>query len=431
VELARKNSPYYASSDAYLRWNEVAPGAPPDLSCWPTLTRHDVKANLDGFVSRAHGLHSISHTSGSTGPALHVRRSREEVKFLGGYYQALYRRLLAPLANTGVVRPLTLSFPNYYHGTPLPIPGIGFGFVSGVTDDVLIKDALSLLQARHDIPGHADRISLLSGLFHHISFFTSYILEQGIDPATLGLRAITLTGGYLAPHWRSVLEDSWKATINDRFSLTEVVGGAIWCPLCRLFHVDPILVGEVLDVDTLAPVKQGPGLLALTGLHPFMQMQPMIRYLTDDVVRRVDSSCPSALSFEFLGKLKNCHRIGADWVLFSARLDDAASCLPDLKVHELFSNVGAVHDRTVGCRAAYRARLVHGAGPPRLELDFELKYAPHCYRDRVRQLEVELTARLRAVPGSVLGDWLDRGDLELALRFVGPGQLDAPLVIKV
>ncbi len=71
------------------------------------------------------------------------------------------------------------------------------------------------------------------------------------------------------------LEHTWGVKVINRFSLTEGFGGAVQCESCGLFHFDHFVVPEVLSLDTLAPVREGVGLLHLTSLFPFVSHWPL------------------------------------------------------------------------------------------------------------------------------------------------------------
>jgi hypothetical protein len=134
---------------------------------------------------------------------------------------------------------LVLTLPNVHHGVPVPMPSIGMPFIAGVTDDILIQDARRVLQQSFRIPGYDSRISILTGLPHHVLLLTSYLIEQGVDLRNLHLNSVTVTGNYLSMNWIQFLEDAWGCLVNDRFTLTEAIGGASRIPGSDIFQFDP------------------------------------------------------------------------------------------------------------------------------------------------------------------------------------------------
>jgi hypothetical protein len=428
---ARRNCRFYRDTPAYAQWSPTEPDQPPDMTPYPVIDRAAVARDTAALTAEDVRIRQVCHTSGTTGEPLEVPKSFEEIDFLQHYFTALQR----PLRESPNPRPLSLSFPNFYHGSPVPLPGVGFGFVSGVTDDTLIQDAKRVLDKTYDIPGHDQRISLLSGLEHHITFFTHFLLEQGVNPADYGMTSISSTGGYLAPHWRRFLQQSWTCQINDRFTLTEAIAGAGRFMDGPVFIMDPIAVAEVIDIDTGQPLEEGVGALVITNLHPFVQMLPLIRYRTGDLVRRVRHPAEHGLAFEHLGRIKNCvsqiHGGARRWLLFSTELHNAVTEIPEVRRFEWFSNVRSVRDRTIGSLPVMSVETAGEDHALTVTLSVELSYAPHCFPDRVAGLERRLLSSLTTEATSGIADALADGSCRFRVRFFGPGGLDAPLVIKV
>lgn len=429
---ARRHTSYYRRTE-YRAFAPAPTAVEPDLDAVPVLTRDTVATQPHDFLADNVTVRSLCHTSGTTGTPLDLYKSHEEIRFLQDYYGQLIRPAVRALATFGS-RPLVLTLPNVNHGVPVPMPALGMTFVSGVTDDTLIRDARRVLEQTFHIPGHNSRISMLTGLPHHVLLLTSYLFEQGVDPRTLNLQSVTITGGFLSMNWIRFLEESWGCPVNDRFTLTEAIGGASRLPGTDTFQLDPHLVGEVVDPDTHRRVPAGPGLLLLTNLYPFVQMQPLLRYTVGDLVSRVPG--PGPLRFRFLGKERNCvsRQVGSarQWLLFSTSLNELVSQFADVNVYEWFSNVRAVHDRTIGSLPVL-AVSTHPQGTDRMtiRISIELRYAPHTRRARVEEIRTAIVRGLCECPGTSLASALDAGEVDLDVCFVGPGALDAPLVIKI
>ena len=217
IAHARQHTIFYASDPAYAEWTPRTDGRPSPLDGLPIVDRPLMASRLRDFLADDVHLRSICHTSGTTGLPLDVYKSFEEIAFIN----AFYTRLFEPFARLLTSRPLVLSFPNVHHGVPVPMPGIGLTFVGGVTEDGLIEDAIRILDTRYDIEGHDHKISIVSGLDHHLMLFTAALLDRGIEPRRFELNAINITGGFISTHWLRFLEDTWNCVVNDRFTLTE------------------------------------------------------------------------------------------------------------------------------------------------------------------------------------------------------------------
>lgn len=430
ISHARTQTQFYSEDAAYSEIPSTDVSAPPDLSAFPVIDRQTISERLPDFLARDVQLRSLCHTSGTTGRPLDVYKSFEEVRFINDYFSHMFNSL----PKRQRLKPLSLSFPNFYHGVAVPMPSIGLSFVSGVTDDTLIQDARRILDTTYEMPGYDTQVRMLGGLGHHVLFFTSYLIEQGVDPAAYRLECVNVTGGYLSSTMFEFLAQAWKCQINIRFSMTETIGGASCIEPTHKFVLDPHLLGEVLDVDGGHCLQEGVGKLVLTNLYPFVQMQPLIRYQNGDLVRRIPS-VNGRLVFEFLGRLKNAvSRLNGrrrEWLIFSAPLNDILSALPDIRVYDWFSNVRVAKDRTVGSLPIMSLKAEEREDVFTITLSLELRYAPHLHRRRCEELRQHITAALRAVPDTVLGDALDQGSVVLNIAFFAPEQLNEPIVIKI
>jgi hypothetical protein len=420
LSKARENCAYYRDRAVYASLLPPEPGQPIDLSHLPVINRQLAVDHAEEIVSDRLELRQICHSSGTTGTPIEIHKSYAEVAFIGAYFTALFK----PLRQRIGTLPLSLSFPNVNHGMPVPIPGFGKGFHGGVTDDTLIRDAVRVLQRDYRIAGHAPRIRILAGLEHHILFFTSYLLEQGIDPKGFQLHAVNITGNFVARHWLDFLAQSWGTLVNDRFTLTELIGGASRFGLTDEFVLDAQIFGEVVDDDG-RPVEEGVGRLCLTGMAPWVQMHPLIRYDTGDLVWRTRRDDTPHLTFRFLGKQKNVvarMRGGRrEYLLFSAALNEILSPIPDIRLYDWFANVRCALDRSIGSLPTMAVHYTEPEGEkPVLRIAIELRYAPHCFRPRIEELVRTLTARLRAVEGTVLAQAMDEGELDLQFDFLPP-----------
>ncbi|MEA3034020.1 MAG: hypothetical protein QOH86_2036 [Sphingomonadales bacterium] len=432
VAHAAETAPFYRAPAyrAFLAEARPAEAAYPPLASLPLLTRADLQARPDEFLSSATSTAWLSHTAGSTGAPVTIARAREEVAFQQHYFQ----RMMDEVADRLPVRPLSLTFPNAYHGVPTPLPSLGKVFVAGVTDDVLIDDAVRVLGEEYCFPGYEPRISILSGLGFHIAFLTAYLLQRGLDPRSYEVRAINVTGAHLPRALHRFLEGAWGARINDRFTLTEIVGGGTRQSPDEPFRVDPYCLAEAVD-DEARPVTDGVGLLVMSSLYPFSQRQPVLRYATGDLIRVRAHDGLGVTAFDFLGKTRNCLSLRREgrtlWVLHSASLNDALTEHPDVRLYDWFSNVRKAADPSVGSQPLVRAAIEEREGtPPVVAVETELRYAPLCYPDRLRVLQASVQrALLRGNPE--LEALVAADSLRLEIRFVGPGQLGDSVAFKV
>jgi phenylacetate-coenzyme A ligase PaaK-like adenylate-forming protein len=430
VHHANAVSPYYRDRSDYGIEIPASQDREPDLTALPILTRSILHDHAGELLAEGLRLRSIVHSSGTTGQPVEIYKSFEEVEFVGHFF----RKLFAP-AFALPLRPISLGFPTPHHGAPIPMPSPALTLASGVTDDTLIQDAARVLRAQYAIAGHETRVSTISGMGFQILFFTSYLLEQGIDPRGFELRAVNVAGGFVPAHWRRFLEDAWGSVVNDRYSLTETVGGATRCKCCHLFKPDPQILVEVLDVDSDAPIAEGVGKLVVTNLYPFAQMMPLIRYDTGDLVRLARCPRDGTKAFEFLGRRRNCislvERGERHWLVLSAPLHEILATIPDLNVFEWFSNVRVVRDRTVGSLPIVAVREEQVGELLAITIRCELRYSPHSYQQRATALRERIAGALRDVPGTALTRYVETGAVALTIEMLGPGAMTDPYVIKI
>lgn len=430
IQKAYEHTRFY-HQEIYLESISTAPGDPPNLDCWPVIRRADVINNLRDIRNENLTFSASCQTTGCTGPALSVYKSAEELSFMWDYQ----KQLMQPVRKKLKSRPLVLSMPNLYHGNPIRVPSIGTPFVVGVTDDLLLDNAIKLLRKRFEIPEHDQHFSIITCLVHQMLFFTNYLQENDIDPREFGIKSINIVGGYLTTRCRRYLQTTWGAIVFDRFSLTESAGGATRCQKCGYFHLDPHVIGEVLESETNNQLTEGVGHLVLTELYPFVQMQPFIRYDTGDLVRRVKNDCHPALTFEFVGKSSNCvswHINGyKEWLIFSVALLEILDVIPDFRRVEQFRGVHTAKDASVGSLPIYIInKEISESGILKIALIIELRYAPQFYPERTTELNDTIKAGVyEAHP--VLKKRVAQGEIDFQVIFVSPGTLGDTNLLKI
>jgi phenylacetate-coenzyme A ligase PaaK-like adenylate-forming protein len=292
----------------------------------PLLTKADLVARYDDICRPTRFPQAILYTSGTEGRELLVPVSAEEI--------AAAERLLGP-ATTLVPgdRPLAMTLVRVGHGGQLfsaDAPSIPAHIQYGP------DQLLSLLRRRYDFPGVEPRISTLEGnLLTHIKLI-DMLRARGIDGRDLGIELVLTTGWYVTPHKRRTIEAFWGATLLDRYGVTEVNGDAKQCPGCGGFHFDPFVIAEAIDPSSGAAVTRGTGSLILTGLFPFNQVAPKIRYALGDLVS-VDPAPACGLAepaYRFLGRaahsLFRAERGGTRYILFPTEVADVIDDYPQV-----------------------------------------------------------------------------------------------------
>lgn len=171
---------------------------------------------------------------------------------------------------------------------------------------------------------------------------TGRLVDSGFDFGASPVEQITSHLQLLTRGARDYLERIWGRPLTDRYSLTEIVGGATSCPDCGGLHFDPWLVPELVEVTGPRLRDGGEGRLLLTSLYPFARMQPMIRYDTGDLFRVESSRCLHDFSWFPLGRVERSLHDGN--LLLASELDlrqaieaAAAPLLGDADAHTVLA----------------------------------------------------------------------------------------------
>jgi phenylacetate-coenzyme A ligase PaaK-like adenylate-forming protein len=395
-----------------------------DLHRLPVLTKEAVREAGTALLCSGTCAY-LQNTSGSTGEPLLLFRSSEEARFIREFFTAVQSADPVPER-----KPLVLSLVIPHHGTATLVPANVFVLHAAVTDDELLEHALVLLRSRFELSGVQERPSVLAGSHSQLLALTAYVLENGFGPESFAIRHVSCTGQYLTRRWREVLAKAWGARVVDRYTLSEIFGGATSCPLCGGYHFDPHVVPEVVDRETGEAREAGPGDLLLTSLYPFVQLQPLIRYATGDIFEIVRSDCP-APSYRFLGRAGHClFHPGHPGRLLLAGVDvaEALDPFPEVARTDAFEDTRVIRDRSAAGRLIAAGRVEQERKMLQIELLVETVVTPALFPDRERDLAAVIRDTLcRRSPA--LTRALSEGEVGLHVRFAPPGSL-APWVKK-
>jgi phenylacetate-CoA ligase len=116
--------------------------------------------------------------------------------------------------------------------------------------------------------------------------------HMGLEPAELGIRRMVCAGEPLPPPTRQMLEKAWGAEVYDHIGGTEPCAWGAMCSARDGLHVmEPFFLVEFLDLETLSrEVEEGElGVAVVTPLG--RRSFPMIRFNTNDIVRRGADNC--------------------------------------------------------------------------------------------------------------------------------------------
>lgn len=269
-----------------------------DLAVLPILEKASLLEAPELFRSSVLRSTFLQHTSGTAGRAIVLHRCQEEVDFRTHFRLAL---------GSGGPQPIVISVGgDSGHGTPMPIGHSGPVFHLSPQDATWMDMAHEVVRVPWEFALCEPRDALIVGLEPALRFLTAVLVERGFDFSSSAVRCLCTTGDIVSAPRHAWFERTWGAPLVDRYSLSEVLGGAGPCIRCGWLHADPALVAEVVDPFDRTPITAGFGVLLVTSLFPFVQKQPLIRYWTGDVVEVGPPCAMGALSFRVEGRLSDC-----------------------------------------------------------------------------------------------------------------------------
>jgi phenylacetate-coenzyme A ligase PaaK-like adenylate-forming protein len=299
------------------------------LDALPPLGRDHLSECLAPQVEPDDEIVGMSFSSGSSG------------SIVSRYVTAKERALAAALTSRSPTapterRPLRLELVSTWHGVGAG-PRDGAVLLPGsVVDDLRIERTIQMLRTRFDAPGIETRASVLSGGIVGVHTLTRYLIDRGIPASEFRIRVVGVFGGYVGRRRRQWLTDYWEAPVIDSFSTSECRGKALVCPACGHLAFDPQLVPQALALGSDEPVTSGEGRLALTELHPFGLAQPIVKYVTGDLVEHLDDDTACCSSHR--GGLRRLGRIETSLI---ADVDEApAIIVPSQVLYDAFDRAG-------------------------------------------------------------------------------------------
>lgn len=383
IRHAVERSPFYSKQlgEAALSIKTIA-----ELSKLPLLYKKDLTEHGDELRTFKTYPDFLMYTSGTTGNPLQVPVYREEIEACN--------QLLIPAIVAAMKRdpPLTLTVLRVGHGTHVLTPAapaipchINYG----------LDQLILFLRSKHWVNGERRSIDNLDLNVLNLRQITAELLAMGIEPASFGLKKISMSGWYVSPFERARLEAIWNVKLLDRYGVTEVNGDAKWCRTCEAYHFDFLVIPEFLDPDSGQPVASGVANMVMTGLYPFNQAIPKIRYFINDLVEVSESKCGlPEKSVRFLSRAADCVRVpnpradGERYQLFAVDVAEIIAPLPDVvrkdKTGFLKFRIGTTDSTADGMTQQSRPRV-----------DIELTYPPALFPTRVEELRTLVVQHLK------------------------------------
>jgi hypothetical protein len=294
-------------------WGAAAASSDIRLADLPTVSKAKHRPELEAMRHPKLRPMLLLQTSGTTGLPFRQFRSAEELDAYREYVQARMAKANGATAS----RPLLAfnAIPSHLHGASVDASQLAHRISIDTWSETGLKNAISLLGLK-GLFQHEDvtPVRALSAAPRMLVSLTAACELRGIEPAEFGIDDVYSVSDLLTGSTRRYLSQRWVGSnVRDVFSCSEITGAAGECETCHGYHYEPTVWPEVLDLELDQPSQDGIGELTLTELYPFAQFQPMLRYRTGDVVRRL--ACPDRpgdLAFMPLGRRRSCPSISID-----------------------------------------------------------------------------------------------------------------------
>jgi phenylacetate-coenzyme A ligase PaaK-like adenylate-forming protein len=390
LKNARERSVFYKR---YIKELPLTLEDPLDfLKTLPILTKEMAKEHMMDMLCVKEPPALVYHSTGLTGIPVTIFRSRNEIEMVLLFYKYVFSTIERSINRKR--KPLILSSTSIHHGNVLKNPFEGYKLTLGETlepdDDALFRTKNILLR-KYDIPGVSNKVSIFGTSGHFIMLLTSYLLQSDFDFKNLAVKDLRVGIHYLSRRWKGIIEKSWNAKITNVYSLTEGTGAATECCNCGGLHFQPWILPEIVGLDG-EPAENGKvGLLLITNLYPLCQMQPFIRYKTNDLFVALDNGCKLGKSYFFKGRLNNTliyERDKKKEIAFApVDLYEIVDVLPDCKRYTSVTNVPRSIDMELGGIPKYKAFLNSYKRKALVTLKIELTYNSKAYPDRCREIK--------------------------------------------
>ncbi len=348
-------------------------------------------------------------TSGTTSLPLVTIRGDREQEYIRKFYSALYN------VREFSIRARGLEINNPFHGAQFYVPGPVHQHRIGIFDRGSFEHARRVLTEKHSDRDVSPVCTVIVGLERALRAFAVDTLIKYPDGLETKIQFIVPYAQYVTRRSRRLLETAFGGRVLDRYGLSEVFGGASQSEACGWYHFDPSIVAEVVSPKTLLPMREGIGILLLTALYPFQEAQPLIRYVTGDIVAVTHSrsSRPGEIAIQPLGR--NRYSIprpdGDGWIVVPAEAYEAIDETPEIRRSPLFRDAAQIEDPHAIGHPRYNLRYRDEEGLRNIVVNIEIS-EEHLHR--AGEIVEDLKSRILNNSPTAYNWWRDgRGRFEV------------------
>jgi phenylacetate-coenzyme A ligase PaaK-like adenylate-forming protein len=382
------------------------------LSALPLVSRENIVQAKQLAQVREELVCDEVLTLGTTGNPFVTVKGDWEQKFIEAFFEA--RRDTRDYQK----RKRVLKFNDPYHGYHVKIPNDFHCHRMGIYDSGGFDYGREVLQRAHLETMVESRCSLLVGLEPFLRAFTIDTAEKYPEGFDSALEAVISSGNFITKKWRSQMEYIWRVPVIDTFSMSEVFGSATQSLVCGWYHFDTYVIPEVVSSQTLHPIKEGTGILVLTSLYPFQEAQPLIRYVTEDLVEVTHtlSSKPGELAIKPLGRAKFGVPLpnSDEWLLTPVSVWEVLDDLPEVARKPKFQDAKQVRDPELTGSPLYS--LSWSKSDKDIQINLLVFLKGEAKSSQISYLEQRILKNLRQINGP-LAYRMDSGMVHLRVQF--------------
>ncbi|MFC4534656.1 hypothetical protein [Sphaerisporangium dianthi] len=262
------------------------------LDSWtrlPVTPKAALRGMPAAFVAAGIEPALVALTTGTSGTPTSVWLSRRELDTLVALntISAVLSQRLRPghvLAYAGSSRG---TIPVICVGTAVPAVGAAFMHL-GTLDPAVTLERLAAPLA---LPGPPRQVTHLTANTSYLAALVRAAERGGWRPADFGLRSVQVGGEALSDALRVRARRAFGVEPEIGYMMTESMpAGARLCSAGHLHHTTEFAHVEVLDPVTHLPAAPGEiGTIVVTPLLPYRECTLLLRYVTGDLVRRLDT----------------------------------------------------------------------------------------------------------------------------------------------
>lgn len=382
--------PFYAKFWKGIDLREIR--STENLHLLPVIDKKIYHTKYQNTVPLNKGTEIVSFSTGTDGKISFRYRSVSEIAFIRKFFTAVYR-LDEDINVSKKAYPLALAFYNRYHGKKIPIPGRVFSIEAGLFEEGHVNQVLTILNNNFRISNVSKRVTQIHGEIKNHKVLMAILLAKGINLKKSPVKML-VTSGYVSEFWKRLLEKNWQAKVTNHYSLSEIFGGATMCLSCGWFHIETHVVPELADPLTLKHQTTGKGVLLLSELFPFIQLQPLIRYYTGDLVEMQISHCSQdegSLSFKMLGRLSQSiiDKKRRKILVYPSTLHELLDEIPCVRKKNVAINGTPVENFEIG-EPIWTHKMTSSKEVTKLTIFIACKFNPHVYQQETEKLQKKI-----------------------------------------